>query len=686
LGNELWFTKQDFTLIKPKSTTIPNYSGDLQYQSVNLKIEKPIRVKVLNNQAKPENNFPVYFELISSPPKTKRFTIHNEVVYTDTSGIAQTFVTMGSVEGEYQIMAKIKENHASNFLVFKLYARKSKWVFFLVIGVIGGLGLFLFGMNLMSEGMQRSAGDKMRSVLSTLTNNRFIAVGVGTFVTMVIQSSSATTVMMVSFVHSKLMKFKQTIGIILGSAIGTTITAQIIAFKLTDYSLLLIGLGFALQFFSKRPKYKHIGEIILGFGILFLGMYIMSESMYPLRSYEPFINTLLKLESPVIGIIIGAIFTVLIQSSSAFIGIMIILATQGLLSLEASIPLLFGANIGTSITAILASINTDREAKKVALAHTIFKIFGVFLFVWWIPHFAEFIKHISPYSLSTPEDINKLAEVLPRQIANAHTVFNVFLTLIVIPFTNLFAKLINKILPEIAEEEMPEFKTKYLDNNLIKTPALALNLAKQEVIRMSYVVQDMLNDILIPFLVNESAILKDIEQTENNINYLRDEIKTYLLKISRENISEERINEVFQIMYTIKELEQMADIISKNLIEKARNWVEKNYEFSEQGKKEIIEYHIRTQKQISRAIEVFRDVNLKKAKEMKLKYKKYRNIAIDLEKQHYERLKDEVEKSLTSSKTHLELISMLKRISGHATNIARILLKWTENSDTRKDK
>jgi phosphate:Na+ symporter len=547
----------------------------------------------------------------------------------------------------------------------------------LIFGLVGGLGLFLLGIKIMSDGMQKAAGDKMRSVLSTLTNNRIIAVGVGAFVTMMIQSSSATTVMLVSFVQSGLMQFVQSLGIILGADIGTTITAQLIAFKLADYSLLLIGVGFAIQFFSKKSRLKNIGKTILGFGILFFGMHIMSESMTPLRSHEPFIEILLNLENPLIGILIGTIFTALIQSSSAFVGILIVLGTQGLLSLEAAIPLLFGANLGTSITAILASFNTKMEAKKVAFAHTLFKVVGVLLFAWWIPDFAQFIQNISPKGSPGLEDMNLLAQVLPRQIANAHTVFNVALTIIALPFTTLFANFINKLIPKEEEPEKITFRVKYLEEKYIPNPTLALNLAKQEVIRMAQNVQDIVSDIILPFFVKETRILKEIEVKEKKVNFLRYKIKTYLMKITQQDILETSVREAFQIMYTVNEFEQMADLISKNLIPKAKDWASGNLEFSDAGKKEIMDYHLKTQKQISRAIEVFRDVNLERAKAMKAKYKQYRNLAIELERLHYSRLKEDIDKSVESSETHLELMNILKVITSLATNIARILLEWS---------
>ncbi|MDK2977379.1 MAG: phosphate:Na+ symporter [Bacteroidales bacterium] len=666
-----------YHLIKPVSEKVPNFSGDKQTQTARLTAEKPLRVLVLDEQNNPVEGVCIQFKPLFVPEKDQKFTVVDTVSCTDSSGIAETKIILGSVEGEYQVAARFSNIPSDEILIYRVFARKSNWVFLLVAGLIGGLGLFLLGMSMMSDGMQNAAGDKMRAILSQLTNNRFIAIGVGSFITMIVQSSSATTVMLVSFVQSKLMKFRQTIGVILGAGIGTTITAQLIAFKLTDYSLLMIGVGFILNSFFKHGLIKNIGKTILGFGILFFGMYIMSESMSPLRSFTPFLELLINLENPLLGILVGILFTALIQSSAAFIGIMIIFATQGFLTLEASIPLLLGANIGTAVTAILASLKTNREAKQVALAHTLFKVFGVLVFLFWIPQFAELIRIVSPKSFEASGSLNSIGDVMPRQIANAHTFFNIVLTILVLPFTNQFAILIEKLLP-LKPDEKPVFKTHYLDQSMLKSSSLALNLAKQEVIRMGRLTQDMTSDIIIPFLIKGKGIFENIRKNEEEVNFLRDEVNNYILKITRENINEDRINEAFQLLYTVKEFEQIADIISTNLIPKAEFWCSKEYEFSPAGKKEIVDYHTRTLKQLSRAIEVFADVNLEKAQAMKQKYKQYRNMEFDLEKQHFERLREDVGQSVDSSKTHVELMTNLRAINGHATNIARILLKWSK--------
>jgi phosphate:Na+ symporter len=559
---------------------------------------------------------------------------------------------------------------------------EDNWVAMMLFGLLGGLGLFLLGMNMMSQGLMKSAGDKMRSILSNLTKNRFFAVGLGTFVTMIIQSSSATTVMLISFVNAGLMKFAQTLGIILGADIGTTITAQMIAFKLTDYALLMIAIGFAVKTIPKNEKVQYIGEGILGFGILFFGMHIMSESMVPLRTYEPFINLILHLESPVTGILIGALFTALIQSSSAFIGIMIVLATQGLLSIEAGVPLLLGANIGTAVTAFLASMNTSREAKKVAVAHTLFKLVGLLLVVWWIPDFIRLVKYISPVTDNAGQ-LADLSKELPRQIANAHTLFNVIVTAVSLPFVNTLARFINFLLPEQAPKKRV-LSAIYLRDDADMPPSLALNLAKQEVNHLASIVQEMTSRFIDPFIKKEKPDLVWMQEREEEVDFLRDNITSYVLKLASGNIKKERINEAFEMLYTVKEFEQIADLVSTTYMNKSVKWIKSDYMFSEEGRSELIEYHQQVLKQLNRAIEAFKDYNLETARLMHEKHQKYRKVAVELQRNHYNRLAAFIENSINSSKTHLELMTVLATIYSHSTNVARVILQISNGGENNE--
>ena len=508
-------------------------SGNNQSVRAGKSLTEAPRALVTDNNGNPVPKIPIYISLVS--PQLNKEDLHIGKVYTDSTGKAVIAVEPVKEPGVYEYLIYCEKSILCEPVILNINIRKSNWVFLLVIGLFGGLSFFILGMSMMSEGMQNSAGNRMRNFLGQLTNNRFVALGIGALVTIVIQSSSATNVMLISFVNSKLMRFKQTIGVILGAAIGTTITAQIIAFKLTDYALLFVVLGYAIQILSKKQQRKEIGKAILGFGVLFFGMYIMSESMSPLRTYEPFIDLILRLQNPALGILIGAILTALIQSSSAFIGILIILSMQGLLTLGAAIPLLIGANVGTAITAVLASIGGSREAKQVALAHTLFKIIGAIIIVFFIPSFIRFMASITPDQVQQGiGNVNMIAQ--PRQIANAHTIYNVALCLLFLPFTNAFAKLIRVLLPLKPEREIP-FTLRFINDGLLKTPVIAIDSAREELVRMMKKVYHMTEKILIPFIEKQTTLISEIEESEKEINYLRDEIKNFLVRISQGDVS-----------------------------------------------------------------------------------------------------------------------------------------------------
>jgi phosphate:Na+ symporter len=344
--------------------------------------------------------------------------------------------------------------------------------FMQMIGVCGGLAFFLFGMELMSQGMKKAAGNKMRHILATLTENRFRGMVLGILVTMIIQSGSATSVMLVSFVQAGLMAFTQTIGVLIGAGIGMTLTAQLIAFKITDFALLFIAVAVLIRMTSKRELLKNSAEMLLGFGVLFYGLHLMGQSMAPLGKSPDVVNMLKGLENPLIGLVVGTGITAMIQSSTAFIGILIILGNSGVIpSLETMVPMILGANIGTCITAGLASIGTSREAKRVAVANVLFRVFGVLLLIGFVPQFTSLVLGIDQF----------VGSGIARQIANVHTLFNVGLAVVFIPFTTLYADLIMKIMPDRKEEKALEHKTTFLDEGKILSPALAIDLARAEI-------------------------------------------------------------------------------------------------------------------------------------------------------------------------------------------------------------
>lgn len=659
-------------LRKPINADNPSFSGDNQVQLINTKTESPIRVLVVDENNKPLANHKLIFRVINYPKNAKNFKIINTEVITDSTGIAENYFKLGDKEGFYEILVLSADNHEIKPLLFTIKAQKKSWVFFIIMGLLGGIAIFLFGMDFMSKGLQTSAGTKLRNILHKFTSNRFLALIAGIITTVVFQSSSATSVMLVGFVEAGILTFAQTLGMLLGAGIGTTITAQLIALKLTDYSLIFVALGFFMMIAAKKNITSNIGKAILGFGFIFFGMFIMSEAMYPLREYPEFINLMLRLENPFLGILIGFVFTALIQSSAAFIGILITIGSKGLISLEAAIPLILGANLGTGMTAILASINTGREAKRVAFAHTLFKFIGVIVFVWLIPEFAIFLKKITPAASNEMED---LAKVLPFQIANTHTFFSLFVAALLLPLINTLAKLINFIIPDKKTVD-EKLSLKYIDKSYISSPALALSLAKKETERMGETVKELVSLSLVPFINRDDKIFSSWQILENESDFLKKNINKYLISVGAENSSPENLNEAFQIMYVVKELEMIGDIVNTNIKKHAEKFITQNLDFSEEGQKELIILQEKCLNQISRSMEVFSEVNLEKAAYVKSKFKKYSALAEELERHHYSRLIENNTKSISSSEIHLELIGLLNAINRHATNISRILINW----------
>jgi phosphate:Na+ symporter len=428
----------------------------------------------------------------------------------------------------------------------------------------GGLALFLFGMEQMAHALKAVAGDRMKTVLATLTKNRFMGALTGAFVTAVIQSSSVTTVLVVGFITAGLMSMSQSIGVIMGANIGTTITAQIVAFKVTKAALLMVAVGFGMMFLSKKEKIKQYGAMLMGLGLVFFGMSVMSDAMKPLRTYQPFLDLMVQMEAPAVGILIAAGFTALIQSSSATTGIVIVMASQGFISLPAGIALAFGANIGTCVTALLASIGKPREALRAATVHVLFNVFGVLIWIGFISHLANFVSWFSP---GHPElmGTERLAAETPRQIANAHTIFNIANTFIFIGFAGQFARFVEWLVPDKPIEEAVLAEAKYLDEELLETPTLALDRVRLEFGHMGGYVKDMLDGIMPAILSGNHAALSEVVALDDKVDGLHGQIVTYLGKISQKSLSETQTHELLGLMDAVNDLENIGDIVETDL-------------------------------------------------------------------------------------------------------------------------
>ncbi|MBE9525783.1 MAG: Na/Pi cotransporter family protein [Proteobacteria bacterium] len=434
------------------------------------------------------------------------------------------------------------------------------------LGLFGGLALFLAGLQLLSEGMKKAAGQAMTTVLAKLTTNRFMGAVTGAFVTGILNSSTVTTLLVVGFISGGMMTLAQSVGVIMGANIGSTVTAQLLAFDLAAYSLGPVAIGFFMLFTAKSDKVKYYGMMIMGLGLLFYGMGLMSEAMVPLRSYEPFIEILKELEHPLAGILAGAVFTAIVQSSAATVGIAIAMASEGLLGLSAGIALALGANIGTAVTTAIMGVLSSKsvDAVRASVVHVSFNVVGVLI---WLPFIGVLVDIAVWLSPSSPEleGMARAASDVPRQIANANTFFNIINTVIFIGFTTWFARMAEWLIADKAPKKGIIIEPKYLDENLLITPNIALQQVRLELARMGNITMEMLRDIAPAFKNNDMQQVKEIARRYDEINILEAEILKYMALLRKTTLSDEDSLEFQSIMMAVDNFESMAELIESNL-------------------------------------------------------------------------------------------------------------------------
>ncbi len=583
-------------------------------------------------------------------------------VTTDQAGVAVIPFLLGSKSGTYQVQASL-DGLCGQPALFSIEAGQLP---ILIITLLGGLGMFIFGMNLMGDTLQRWAGAKMRSILSFFTRNRVVGLISGIIITFVLQSSSACTVLLVGFVNSGLMTLAQTIGVILGADIGTTLTVQLIAFDVGQFALAFVFVGFVCIFFTKNSSLNYLGKILIGFGLLFYGLKVMGGSMKPLAKYPPFIELLKNSTSnPLTGLLVSTLLTAVIQSSAATIAIALGLAMQTgpdgkpLLGLVAAIPIIYGANIGTTITAALAAIGTTRDAKRVALAHTMFKIAGVVIFMFLIGPLSSVIIRVGG--------------TINRQIANAHTVFNVVMALLFLPFTQFFGALILKILPEQPEKE-EAFKPKYLASDLTKTPGIALEQTKQEIARMAEIAVGMSDSIIEAFKRKDPDFVDLVREESRKIEILEGAIRPYLAEIGAQALSEDNATFAVMLLNVSNEYREMGNTIAQDILLLTRSFIENNLFFSPEGWAQLQEFHTSVAADVRDATKAFIENDTKLAEEVTQRKPALIRLEKKLTKQHFERLSKGMSESVETSTLHMGLMGGLRRVNSYATNIAYAVL------------
>lgn len=539
----------------------------------------------------------------------------------------------------------------------------------IAFGLLGGLAIFIYGMNMMSECLQKAAGGKMRSILALLTKNPVMGVLAGALTTAVLQSSSATTVMAIGFVSAGFMNLPQAISIIIGANIGTTMTAQIIAFKLSDYIYAIIFVGFIISFLVESEKVKNIGQTIFAFGLLFLGIETMGSVMKPLADSPVFTEMIARVSDvPILGVAVGTLMTLVVQSSSATVAVLQNFASQAgpdgvtsVIGLAGAIPILFGDNIGTTITAVLASIGQTKDAKRTAVAHCVFNISGTFLFIWFVGPFAKLIQMISPKG---PE-----IEVISRQIANTHTIFNCVMTLVWVPLIWLMVKIVMRIIPDGRKEQYSLSEPLYLDEKLLGQPTAALQLVAKEVLHCSEIVRDMIRQTREALKNEEKKEIEDVHCKLDAVKSLHARITQYLTDLfASGSLNEEQASQSAGIMYVLSDVDRMG-ILCGEVAGGIKEKMEKKYKYSKEAMKDLGKSLELIETMYSEVLEAIVSGKLEHAKELVKKREKVMELDISMRKAHMSRVsKRKCDASLTAPFN--SILYSIDRMGNSCVNIA----------------
>jgi phosphate:Na+ symporter len=526
-----------------------------------------------------------------------------------------------------------------------------------LFSILGGTALLLYGVRLVGEGLQRAAGTRLRHLLSTLTGNRFKALLVGAGVTAVLQSSSATTVMLVGFASAGLLSLRQTIGVILGADIGTTLTVQLLAFDLLALSPLVVFIGWLIWAVGRNTA-RYVGQAILGFGFLFLGMKLVADGTAPLAQSALFADVLSALTGqPLLLLLIAALFSGVVRSSAATIGFALSLAAAGVLTLAGAIPIIFGANIGTAATALIAAVGQNAEARRVAAAHAAFKVVGVALFFPFISPFADLVARTAP-------DV-------PRQIANAHSIFNIAVAALFLPISEWAAGVFTRLIPQSAPTTIGAM---YLNDQTLDTPAVALGQAVRETLRMGDVVVASLKDSIVVLERNDDALMRQVISRDDLIDRLEEDIKQFLVKLGAQQLTEEQAERETALIFVIANLEEIGDVVEKGLMELAEKKIRGGHSFSQQGWGEIRDVHGKVVENVELAISALASQDPSIAEKVIRHKSRINLLERQLRQSHIDRLHSGLRESIDTSSLHLDLLANLKRANSLAAGIAYAVL------------
>jgi len=628
-------------------------SGNGQEGRTGAWLEQPLKITVRDTTGMPVAGAGVEFWIEDG----KGGELSQPRTVTDSDGVAATRLRLGSKMGSYYISCFVRHPSGSGILRFEARSY-SPWR--IGLWIAGGLGLFLYGITLMSASLQKAAGQRLKNVLKLLTTNRFVAVSVGAFVTALIQSSSATSVMVVGFVNAGLLQLQQAIGVIIGANIGTTITGQLIAFKIDKFALPIIGVGFAMMMLSKHRQRRLWGEAMVGFGLLFLGLSIMKQVLTPLGGSEIFRNFFIRFSTqPILGVLAGMLVTFIIQSSSATVGLTMALAAAGLIDLRGAICLVLGENIGTTITAQIASIGSNRIARQAAFAHSMFNVIGVAamtILMYTSPFYVNLVR-------STSGDIM-------RQVANSHTLFNVMNAAIFVPLIGFLKLVVEKIVPH-REEDIP-IEPHYLERHLLDTPLVAINQAKNEIVRMGKLARQTVNAATKAFFEANNADFKRIHMLEDGVDNLQREITHYLVELAKRSLTEIESEQLPVLLHTINDLERIGDH-AENIVELAERRIFQRIVLDDIALREIRMIAEEVDQMADYTIDALAENDRDLARRALAIEERVNRLHVEM-RQGYARRLRKGEVSATSGLLFFDLIMNYEKMGDHYTNIAQAVL------------
>ncbi len=637
------------TLNYAKSATGKDISGNNQISYTNESIKTPLILTVTDSSGKPLSGIPVKFAFSSGP---EIISLPDTTIYSDNFGNVKIKFKLPTSQGKYIVTAYTNYNGNTSYLDFTLNSVRKGWLIILIIKVLGGFALFLFGLKFSANGLKRYAGEKLKNFLWEYTSNPIKAYVAGIILTFLLQSSTALSVMLVSLTNAGLISFFQSIAVLLGAALGTTLTVQLIAFNIYDYALLIVIIGFIIM--NMKGRIHYIGRGIFGFGVIFFAISIMAGTIYPIKNMPWFTNMFLSLKNQWIWLfLISFIITALVHSSALTIGIAILLAMENIIPVTSAFIIVLGANLGTSSTALLASIPADVDSRRTAVSNFLFKLIMVIIVYFTLNKFI----YLTAIFSKNPA----------REIANFHTMINLVFTVIFLIFTKPYAKLIMFLIR--SNKAKPELEAKYLDEKIIDTPEIAIGNSQREIIRVGDIIGKMLEGSIEVLKSYNNELRKTVTDKDDVVDNLVVKITRYITAITRNETSENISNRGITLLYIVDEFENIGDIISKTIMDEMNKLIKGNLSLSEEGKKDLIDFFKFVLKTHSLAMNsiITWDINLvneliarRELGVQKLNY---------YHKKHLERISEDIKPTIETSAIHLDMISAIERMNYHLVRI-----------------